>query len=171
MRWSYYFSHFTDKEAEAWSGEGVCPASGRALIRTPTNRSTVSAVTHPSWDTLRYTVSQSSVPSSNTIKISMTVCCIPTTLIELCSIIFTVDTVILNPVMETRLQYSNRSSFTDFWLLTNAMSPLAYSMSTTPNLWMHLISLQHLPIVRSCTGWNLLSVNCSNKHDLPTPEN
>ena len=102
---------------------------------------------------------------------SMTVCCIPTTLIELCSIIFTVDTVILNPVMETRLQYSNRSSFTDFWLLTNAMSPLAYSMSSTPNLWMCLLSLQHLPIVRSCTGWNLLSVNCSNKHDLPAPEN
>lgn len=27
-----------------------------------------------------------------------------------------------------------------------------------------------LPIVRSWTGWNLLSVNCSNRHDLPTPE-
>ena len=25
------------------------------------------------------------------------------------------------------------------------------------------------PIVRSCTGWNLLSVNCSRRHDLPTP--
>lgn len=28
-----------------------------------------------------------------------------------------------------------------------------------------------LPIVRSWTGWNLLSVNCSNRHDFPTPEN
>lgn len=27
-----------------------------------------------------------------------------------------------------------------------------------------------LPIVRSWTGWNLLSVNCSNRHDFPTPE-
>lgn len=25
------------------------------------------------------------------------------------------------------------------------------------------------PIVRSCTGWNRLSVNCSSRHDLPTP--
>ena len=25
------------------------------------------------------------------------------------------------------------------------------------------------PMVRSCTGWNLLSVNCNSKHDLPTP--
>lgn len=25
------------------------------------------------------------------------------------------------------------------------------------------------PIVRSCTGWNRLSVNCNSKHDLPTP--
>ena len=25
------------------------------------------------------------------------------------------------------------------------------------------------PMVRSWTGWNLLSVNCSSKHDLPTP--
>jgi len=25
------------------------------------------------------------------------------------------------------------------------------------------------PIVRSCTGWNLLSVNCNNRHDFPTP--
>lgn len=24
------------------------------------------------------------------------------------------------------------------------------------------------PIVRSCTGWKRLSVNCNNKHDLPT---
>lgn len=27
-----------------------------------------------------------------------------------------------------------------------------------------------LPMVRSWTGWNLLSVNCSNRHDFPTPE-
>lgn len=26
------------------------------------------------------------------------------------------------------------------------------------------------PMVRSCTGWNLLSVNWSNRHDLPTPD-
>lgn len=26
-----------------------------------------------------------------------------------------------------------------------------------------------LPIVKSWTGWNLLSVNCRSKHDLPTP--
>lgn len=26
-----------------------------------------------------------------------------------------------------------------------------------------------LPIVRSWTGWKRLSVNCSSKHDLPTP--
>jgi len=25
------------------------------------------------------------------------------------------------------------------------------------------------PMVRSCTGWNLLSVNCRSRHDLPTP--
>ena len=25
------------------------------------------------------------------------------------------------------------------------------------------------PIVRSCTGWKRLSVNCSSRHDLPTP--
>jgi len=25
------------------------------------------------------------------------------------------------------------------------------------------------PIVKSCTRWNRLSVNCSSKHDLPTP--
>lgn len=27
-----------------------------------------------------------------------------------------------------------------------------------------------LPMVRSWTGWNLLSVNCSSRHDFPTPE-
>lgn len=27
-----------------------------------------------------------------------------------------------------------------------------------------------LPIVKSCTGWKRLSVNCNNKHDLPTPD-
>ena len=26
------------------------------------------------------------------------------------------------------------------------------------------------PIVKSCTRWNLLSVNCNNRHDFPTPE-
>lgn len=26
------------------------------------------------------------------------------------------------------------------------------------------------PMVKSCTGWNLLSVNCSSRQDLPTPE-
>ena len=25
------------------------------------------------------------------------------------------------------------------------------------------------PMVRSCTGWKRLSVNCSSRHDLPTP--
>ena len=25
------------------------------------------------------------------------------------------------------------------------------------------------PIVRSCTGWKRLSVNCKSRHDLPTP--
>ena len=25
------------------------------------------------------------------------------------------------------------------------------------------------PIVRSCTGWNLLSVNCNSRQDFPTP--
>ena len=25
------------------------------------------------------------------------------------------------------------------------------------------------PIVRSCTGWKRLSVNCNSRHDLPTP--
>ena len=25
------------------------------------------------------------------------------------------------------------------------------------------------PMVRSCTGWNLLSVNCKSRHDFPTP--
>ena len=25
------------------------------------------------------------------------------------------------------------------------------------------------PIVRSCTGWKRLSVNCRSKHDFPTP--
>lgn len=25
------------------------------------------------------------------------------------------------------------------------------------------------PIVKSCTGWNLLSVNCKSRHDFPTP--
>lgn len=25
------------------------------------------------------------------------------------------------------------------------------------------------PMVRSCTGWNRLSVNCSRRHDFPTP--
>lgn len=28
----------------------------------------------------------------------------------------------------------------------------------------------HLPIVRSWTGWNRLSVNCRRRHDFPTPE-
>lgn len=32
-----------------------------------------------------------------------------------------------------------------------------------------LFSTQNLPIVRSCTGWNRLSVNCSKRHDFPTP--
>jgi hypothetical protein len=27
------------------------------------------------------------------------------------------------------------------------------------------------PMVRSCTGWNRLSVNCSSRHDFPTPAN
>lgn len=27
----------------------------------------------------------------------------------------------------------------------------------------------NLPIVRSCTGWKRLSVNCSKRHDFPTP--
>ena len=26
------------------------------------------------------------------------------------------------------------------------------------------------PMVKSCTRWNLLSVNCNNRHDFPTPE-
>ena len=26
------------------------------------------------------------------------------------------------------------------------------------------------PMVKSCTHWNLLSVNCNNRHDFPTPE-
>ena len=25
-------------------------------------------------------------------------------------------------------------------------------------------------MVKSCTRWNLLSVNCNNRHDFPTPE-
>ena len=25
------------------------------------------------------------------------------------------------------------------------------------------------PMVRSCTGWKRLSVNCSSRHDFPTP--
>ena len=25
-------------------------------------------------------------------------------------------------------------------------------------------------MVKSCTRWNLLSVNCNNMHDFPTPE-
>ena len=28
---------------------------------------------------------------------------------------------------------------------------------------------ERAPIVRSCTGWKRLSVNCSSKHDFPTP--
>lgn len=26
------------------------------------------------------------------------------------------------------------------------------------------------PMVKSCTRWNRLSVNCNNRHDFPTPE-
>lgn len=26
------------------------------------------------------------------------------------------------------------------------------------------------PMVKSCTRWNLLSVNCNKRHDFPTPE-
>ena len=26
------------------------------------------------------------------------------------------------------------------------------------------------PMVKSCTRWNLLSMNCNKRHDFPTPE-
>lgn len=39
-----------------------------------------------------------------------------------------------------------------------------------PLPFFHVFLSTHWPIVRSWTGWNLLSVNCSRRHDFPTPD-
>lgn len=47
------------------------------------------------------------------------------------------------------------------------LSPSAVQSDSFPRFWNEGI---RLPIVRSCTGWNRLSVNCRRRHDFPTPE-
>jgi hypothetical protein len=78
--------------------------------------------------------------------------------------------IILKFYFKKKLMKQTVSQICNFiWLPSIVIIRAPNSTPKNISIKFSFISFQILPIVKSCTGWNLLSVNWSNKQDFPTP--